>query len=62
MTQQFITAGVPKLKEAEDISVCLPLGFERCCLSIVRDGNCQLLPISKKVAAELIAAGFAYQG
>lgn len=62
MSQQFITKGVPKLKKAEDISVCLTPGFDRCRLSVVRDGDCKMYPISKKVAAELIAAGISYQG
>jgi hypothetical protein len=59
---RFITKGVPKLKKAEDVSVCLTPGFDRCYLSVIRNGDCQTYPISKKVAAELIAAGFAYQG
>jgi len=60
--QRFITRGVPQLSEAEDVSVCLTPGFEKCNLSVIRDGNCEMYPISKKVAAELIAAGFGYQG
>lgn len=62
MSQQFITKGVPKLEKAEDVSVCLTPAFKQTCLSVVRDGHCELLLISKRVAAELIAAGFAYQG
>lgn len=59
---EFITKGVPKLKKAENVSVCLPPGFNKCQLSVIRDGHVETFPISKKVAAELIAAGFAYQG
>lgn len=58
----LITKGVPKLTKPEDISVCLTPGFKRCFLSIIRDGDTQMLLISKKVAAELIAAGISYQG
>jgi len=57
-----ITKGVSKLRRAEDVSVCLPPCFARCLLSVTRDGNTELWTISRRVAAELIAAGFAYQG
>lgn len=62
MAQQFITEGVPKLRKAENISVCLPPGFPQCTLSVTRDGVCRGYPISKTVAAELIAAGLPYEG
>lgn len=62
MAQQFITKGIPKLQKAEDISVCLPPGFTQCTLSVTRDGMSKGYTISKTVAAELIAAGFPYQG
>jgi hypothetical protein len=60
--QHFITDGVPELPRAEDVSVCLPPGFDQCHLSVVRDGNCEMYPISEGVAAELIAVGLGYQG
>lgn len=59
---RFITKGVPKLQRAEDISVCLPPGFAQCTLSVTRDGVSKGYLISKKVAAELIAAGLPYEG
>jgi len=59
---QLITKGVVRLRRAEYLSVCLPPGFKRCYLSVDRDGNAKLLPISRAVAAELIAEGIAYQG
>jgi hypothetical protein len=62
MSQDYVTKGVPKLMRAEDYSVCLTSGFRRCGLAVIRNGTTQLLAISKKVAAELIAAGFAFQG
>jgi len=50
------------LTPVDDLSVCLPPGFEQCQLSVIRGGETELLPISKRVAAELIAAGTGYQG
>lgn len=58
----FITKGVPKLTKPEDICVGLTPGFKRCCLFTIRDGETHTLLISKKVSAELIAAGISYQG
>ena len=60
--KKYITTGVPKLSKAESVSVCLPPGVSQCKLAVVRDGNCKCFCISKKVAAELIAAGFPYEG
>jgi hypothetical protein len=57
-----ITKGVPKLDTAEAVSVCLMPGFYRCQLSVIRNGDTKTYKISKRVAAELIAAGFPYQG
>ena len=59
---KIITNGIKKLSKPEDVSVCLPPGFKRCRLSVVRDGDTELLPISKKVAEALISSGVAYQG
>jgi len=60
----FITKGVPRLPKPDSISVCLPPGFRRCLLAIGRNGEThwKLLAISRKVAAELIASGLAFQG
>ena len=59
---QFVTKGVPKLSQPWNMGVCLTPGFKQCYLSVVRNGDTQLLPISKRVAAELIASGMPYQG
>ena len=65
----YITAGVPALSKAENISVCLTPGpeggqgrFAHCKLSVVRNGDTVSHRISKSVAAELIAHGIPYQG
>jgi hypothetical protein len=57
-----IVKGVARLDTAESVSVCLPPGFRQCLLSVTRAGNTKLLAISRQVAAELIAAGFPFQG
>jgi hypothetical protein len=61
-SMQFITKGVPKLAQPSNMSVCLPFSFKRCFLSITRDGDTKMWPISKGVAAELISSGIPYQG
>jgi len=64
MVTEFITDGVRKLKKAEDISVFIPhqSGHKRALLIVVREDSPICYPISKAVAAELIAAGIPYQG
>ncbi len=58
----YVTAGVPALSEAENVSVCLTPGSAYCKLSVVRNGDTVRHRISKAVAAELIAFGIASEG
>ncbi len=55
----FIATGVPRLSQSEHVSVQVPREGQPS-LCVVRDGDIHAFPISKKVAAELIAAGFTY--
>jgi len=55
----FISKGVPRLSKSEHIQVQVPREGQPS-LCVVRDGDTHAFPISKKVAAELIAAGFTY--
>lgn len=58
--QGGITKGIRKLYAPDSpLQVCVP-GDGPPCLYVTRYGNTETLPISRRVAEELIAAGFSY--
>ena len=60
---KMIAAGIRQLpKQDRPPQIMLPPDSQGCRLVITRNGNSELLRISKRVAEELIAALFSWEG
>ena len=60
---KMIGAGVRQLPNQDrPPQIMLPPDSQGCRLVITRNGNTELLRISKRVAEELIAANFSWEG